>query len=52
MSRSTRSATARSRAATPTCGWMPRSRRSATAAVWSGKPWCSPMPCTSPATAK
>ena len=41
-SRSTRSATGRSRAATPTCGSTPRSRRSATAAASSGKRWCSP----------
>ena len=37
MSRSTRSATGRSRAATPTCGSTRRSRRSATAAASSGR---------------
>src|SRR6266508_5707834 len=51
-SRSRRSATGRSRAATPTCGSMRRSRRSATAAASSGRRSCSPTPCTSPATAR
>ena len=51
-SRSTRSATGRSRAATRTCGWTPRSRRSATAAASCARRWCSPTACTSPATAR
>src|SRR5262249_30438103 len=46
-SRWRRSATGRSRAATPTCGWTRRSRRSATAAASSRRRSCSPTPCTS-----
>jgi transposase-like protein len=46
------SATARSRAATRTCGSTPRSRRCATRAASSGRHSCSPTACTSPATGR
>ena len=51
-SRSTPSATGRSRAATRTCGSTPRSRRSATAAASCASASCSPTGCTSPATGR
>ncbi len=51
-SRSTPSATGRSRAATRTCGWTRRSRRSETAAASSARRLCSRTGCTSPATGR
>jgi hypothetical protein len=50
MSRSRRSVTGRSMAATRTCGSTPRWRRSATVAASPGRRWCWPTVCTSPAT--